>query len=68
MRIVRTEKQKDNLAKYAWDMSKVMVAALAIAPFAKPEAVDLRVVGGGLLTGFLLALGGYLLDGMEIKS
>jgi hypothetical protein len=49
-------------------MSKVMVAALAIAPFAKPEAVDLRAVGGGLLAGLLLALGGYLLDGMEIKS
>jgi len=48
MRIIRTDKQKDNLAKYAWDMSKIMVTALAIAPFAKPEAVDLRVVGAGV--------------------
>ncbi len=68
MRIIRTEKQKDNLAKYAWDLSKIMVTALAIAPFAKPEAVDLRVVGAGVLAGILLALMGYLLDGMEIKS
>jgi hypothetical protein len=68
MRILRTDKQKDNLAKYGWDMSKVAVAALVIAPFTKPEAVDLRVVGAGLLSGLLLALGGYLLDGMEIKS
>jgi hypothetical protein len=68
MRIVRTEKQKDNLAKYAWDMSKIMVTALAIAPFAQPEAVDIRVVGVGVLAGILLALIGYLLDGMEIKS
>jgi hypothetical protein len=67
VQIIRTEKQKDNLAKYAWDMSKIVVAALAIAPFARPEAVDVRVVGGGLLAGLLLALGGYLLDGMEIK-
>ncbi len=68
MRIIRTEKQKDNLAKYAWDLSKIAVAALGIAPFARPEAVDLRIVGGGLLSGLLLALGGYLLDGMEIRS
>jgi hypothetical protein len=68
VRIIRTEKQKDNLAKYAWDMSKIVVAALAIAPFTKPEAGDFRVVGGGLLAGLLLALGGYLLDGMEIRS
>jgi hypothetical protein len=68
VRIVRTEKQKDNLAKYAWDLSKIMVTALAIAPFAKPEAVDARVVGVGGLAGILLALIGYLLDGMEIKS
>ncbi len=67
MRIIRTEKQKDNVAKYAWDLSKIMVTALAIAPFAKPEAVDLRVVGVGVLSGMLLALTGYLLDGMEIK-
>jgi hypothetical protein len=67
MRIIRTDKQKDNLAKYAWDLSKIAVTALAIAPFAKPEAVDLRVVGVGLLSGILLILFGYLLDGMEIK-
>jgi hypothetical protein len=68
MRIIRTDKQKDNLAKYWWDLSKIAVAALGIAPFAKPEAVDLRVVGLGLLSGILSALFGYLLDGMEIKS
>ena len=68
MRIIRTEKQKDNLAKYVWDMSKIMVTALAIAPFAQPEAVNMKVVGAGILAGILLALMGYLLDGMEIQS
>jgi hypothetical protein len=67
MRIIRTDKQKDNLTKYWWELSKIAVAALVIAPFVKPEAVDLRVVGLGLLSDTLSALFGYLLDGKEIK-
>lgn len=67
MRIIRTDKQKDNLAKYWWDLSKIMVAALVIAPFAKSEAVDLKAVGLGICAGILSALFGHLLDGKEIK-
>lgn len=67
MRIIRTDKQKDNLAKYGWDMSKVAVAALTIAPFTKSEAVDLKTVSVGLFAGVVLALLGYFLDGKEVK-
>jgi hypothetical protein len=44
MRWIRTKEQKDNLAKYCWDTSKIAVAALGIAPLAKPETVDVRAI------------------------
>jgi len=36
MKIIRTEKQRENLAKYFWDMSKVAFAVLVVGPFANP--------------------------------
>lgn len=68
MRIIRTDTQKENLAKYCWDLSKIVVAALVIAPFAKPESVNPGAVIIGLLSGIMLALAGYILDGMRIES
>jgi hypothetical protein len=68
MRWIRTKEQKDNLAKYCWDISKIAVAALGIAPLAKPETVDLRAIAYGLLIGVLFGLFGYILDGKEVRS
>lgn len=68
MRIIRTKQQKDNLAKYCWDLSKIAIAALGIAPLAKPETVDLRIAASGFLVGILFAVFGYILDGMEVQS
>lgn len=68
MRWIRTKEQKDNLAKYCWDFSKIVLAALSIAPLAKPETVDLRGVVFGLTSGVIFAVFGYILDGKEVKS
>ena len=67
MRIIHTKDQKDNLAKYCWDFSKIMITVLAIAPLAKPETIDFRTVTIGLIVGVLFALFGYILDGMEVQ-
>ena len=67
MRLIRTKEQKDNLAKYCWDVSKITIAALVIAPLAKPETVDLRAVILGIFVGVLFAVFGYILDGMEVQ-
>ena len=40
MRIIRTEKQKDNFAKYLYDISKISFAVAVIGPIAKPEVTD----------------------------
>ena len=67
MRIIRNDKQKDNLAKVFWDMGKVLFAVMVIGPFAKASAVSRRAILIGLLVGvFSLGLG-YLLDGMEVQ-
>jgi hypothetical protein len=42
VRFLRTKEQKDNLAKSCWDLFKITIAALVIAPFTKPETVDFR--------------------------
>jgi len=39
MRIIRTEKQKDNFAKYLYDISKIIIAVMVIGPIAKPGRV-----------------------------
>ena len=66
MRIIRNEKQKDNLAKFFWDMAKVAFTLLVIGPFAKPESLS----SGGLLVGiaieFILAFMGHFPDGREV--
>jgi len=68
MRILRSEKQKDNLAKFFWDMAKVAFALLVIGPFAKPESISALGLFLGTGIGIVLALCGYILDGMEVQK
>ena len=68
MRILRSEKQKDNLAKFFWDMAKVSFAVQVLTPLAKPEALQAFSLTTGFGAGFILAFVGYLLDGMEVRA
>lgn len=67
MRIIRTDKQKDNLAKAFWDMGKVIFTVLVIGPFAKPGAVSLGSAVSGVLVAMFSWLLSYVLDGMEVQ-
>ena len=67
MRWIRTKEQKDNLAKACWDLFKITITALVIAPLARPETVDFHAIVLGLFIGMLFAVLGYILDGKEIK-
>jgi len=67
VRILRSEKQKDNLAKFFWDMAKVSFAVQVFTPLTKPEAVQLASLTAGITAGFVLALVGYIFDGMEVR-
>jgi len=61
MQIIQTEKQKDNLAKFFWDMAKVALTLLVIGPFAKPESISSFGLLGGTVISILLGLWGYIL-------
>ncbi len=67
MRIIRTEKQKDNLAKVFGDMGKVIFAVLVIGPFATPEVIGVGSIISGLLVGLLSWTLGFVIDGMEVQ-
>lgn len=66
MRILRTEKQKDNLAKFFWDMSKVAFTLLVVSRLAAVEGFSLPGLIAGIAVGFVLALLGHFLDGREV--
>jgi len=68
MRILRTEKQKDNLAKFFWDMAKVAFTFFVVAPLAQTQLYGPTRVMGGLAIGFTLAVIGYMLDGREVTE
>jgi hypothetical protein len=68
VRVIRNEKQKDNLAKFSWDMAKVSLAAPVIAPIAKPDGMGaVRVVTGVLATA-AFGLLGYMIDGRKVQK
>jgi len=45
---IKTEKQKDNLAKFSYDIAKIILAITVISPIAKPETFHLSLFIGGL--------------------
>jgi len=66
MKIIRTDKQKDNMAKFFWDMSKVAFTLLVIGPFATAERYSLPGLLAGIGVGFIVAFVGHFLDGREV--
>jgi len=52
-------KQRENLAKYCYDISKIVVALLVIGPLARPGEIS----GWVLLFGFIAAVT-FLLCGL----
>ena len=53
MNIIVAEKQRENLAKYFWDMSKIAFAVLVIGPFPNPRISSVGLIVG-MIIGFLL--------------
>jgi hypothetical protein len=67
MRIIRAEKQKDNLAKFFWDMAKVILTLVFVTPLAQTGGLTFPRGAVGLLATFLLGLAGWLIDGQEVR-
>jgi hypothetical protein len=67
VRVIRDEKQKDNLAKFCWDMAKIALGALVIAPIAKPEGVVASLVIAGVIATGAFGVVAYIIDGREVQ-
>ena len=65
MPILYTNQQKDNLAKFFWDMAKVAFTFFVLAPLAQtPPYGSIRIIAG-VAIGFTLVSIGYILDGQK---
>lgn len=68
MSLIKTEKQKDNLAKFSYDVAKIVLAITVISPIAKPETFHFSLFVGGFVVTMLLFVFAYMLDAKEVKS
>jgi hypothetical protein len=67
VRLLKTDKQKDNLAKMFWDMSKLVFAVFVFGPLANTGHITVFGMASGMTIGFTLAVSGYMLDGRELR-
>lgn len=68
MSLIKTEKQKDNVAKFSYDTAKIILAITVISPIAKPEAFHFSLFIGGFVVTLLFFMLGYTLDAKEVRS
>jgi len=68
MGFIRTEKQKDNLAKFSYDTAKIILAITVISPIAKPETFNFALFVGDFIVTILFFALGCLLDTKEVRE
>lgn len=68
MSLIKTEKQKDNVAKFSYDTAKIILAITVISPIAKPETFHFSLFIGGFVVTLLFFMLGYTLDAKELRS
>lgn len=67
MLLIRSEKQKDNLAKFFYDLAKINFAALVIAQIASPSGFKFWILVMGILATIIPLIVGLTLDGKELE-
>ena len=67
MNFIKTEKQKDNLAKFSYDTAKIILAITVISPIAKPASFHFALFVGGFIVTMLFFALGCLLDSKEVE-
>ena len=68
MNIIKNNKQKDNLAKLFYDLSKIVFAILVIGQFAKPLKITFTPIISGLFVIIVFVLIGLKLDNLKYKD
>ena len=65
LELIKTKKQRDNWAKYSYDMSKIVFLVAVFTPIVKHELFNIYLFSCGLLVGIMLFIFGSLLDRKE---
>jgi hypothetical protein len=65
MPLIRTEKQKDNLAKFLYDLSKIVLVTAVIAPAVNLSVFSYMALIGGIAVAGWAFVFAYYLDGKE---
>ncbi len=68
MRIIRTEKQKDNLTKYLYDISKIIFAVAVIGSIVKPESTDKYTLIVGVAVTLMVFIFANIIDSNKFKQ
>lgn len=68
MKLIKTNSQKDYLAKFCQDTSKVVLVLMVIAPLVKTELTPISVYFIGGWVSFIFFITGYLLEGREVEK
>lgn len=66
--IIKTEKQKDNVVKYFYDVSKIFLAVMVITPVVQWQNFKLWVFLFGCSATLFSFIFAFILDGKEVKQ
>lgn len=61
-----TEKQKDNVAKFLYDIAKITLATLVLSPFTNKESMKIWVLVIGVFVTFISFVLAFNLDKKEV--
>ena len=67
MKLIKTNTQKNNLAKTFWDLGKVILTILVLYLIAKDIVYIADILIGVIIAVLFMAIGFYI-DGREIKN
>jgi uncharacterized membrane protein (DUF106 family) len=58
-----TQEQQENLAKYLYDISKIIFATVVLGPLLQPVSFKVWIIISGSIVTLMVLLLAYLLDG-----
>lgn len=58
-----TKEQQQNLAKYLYDISKIIFATIVLGPLIQPVSFKIWIIMSGIIATIIILLFAYLLDG-----
>lgn len=67
IKLIKTKEQKDNNAKFCYDIAKIIFALVVIGQIAKPEEFYLAKLIVGFIITIIFFIFGNLIDRKKIK-